>query len=171
MSNFQQYHGQIKLHLIRWWWLWKKRLKSDGHQFHQYQQNKQAPLISTHWTSLHYLDSNQSLLSYSLTLCCCWWRSSKYQCYCLYLTRARTQKVSLKKSIHYTTHAIYYTTLPLHHPCCLFWKIFLNQGQYKIQNTIVDYFLLSINKVLSIIWSFKHDCKYNLNIIQIKQMT
>jgi hypothetical protein len=27
--------------------LWKESLKSDGHQFHQYQQNEQTALIST----------------------------------------------------------------------------------------------------------------------------
>ena len=30
--------------------LWKESLKRYGQQFHQYQQNKQPPLISTHWT-------------------------------------------------------------------------------------------------------------------------
>jgi hypothetical protein len=30
--------------------LWKERLNSHGQQFHQYQQNKQSPLILSHWT-------------------------------------------------------------------------------------------------------------------------
>jgi hypothetical protein len=30
--------------------LWKESLNSDGQQFHQYQQNKQSPLIVTHLT-------------------------------------------------------------------------------------------------------------------------
>ena len=30
--------------------LWKESLNSDGHQFHQYQQNKQSPLILTELT-------------------------------------------------------------------------------------------------------------------------
>jgi hypothetical protein len=30
--------------------LWKERLNRDGHQFHQYQQNKQSPLILTELT-------------------------------------------------------------------------------------------------------------------------
>ena len=30
--------------------LWKEYLNSDGQQFHQYQQNKQSPLILSHWT-------------------------------------------------------------------------------------------------------------------------
>jgi hypothetical protein len=30
--------------------LWKERLKIDGQQFHQYQENEQSPLILTHWT-------------------------------------------------------------------------------------------------------------------------
>ena len=29
---------------------YEKSLNSDGHQFHQYQQNEQSPLILTHWT-------------------------------------------------------------------------------------------------------------------------
>ena len=28
-------------------WLWKESLSSDGHQFNQYQQNKQSPLLRT----------------------------------------------------------------------------------------------------------------------------
>jgi len=32
---------------------WKESLNSDGQQFHQYQQNKQSPLIVTHWTQKH----------------------------------------------------------------------------------------------------------------------
>jgi hypothetical protein len=28
----------------------KESLNSNGNQFHQYQQNKQSPLILTHWT-------------------------------------------------------------------------------------------------------------------------
>ena len=28
----------------------KESLNSDGQQFHQYHQNKQSPLILTHWT-------------------------------------------------------------------------------------------------------------------------
>jgi hypothetical protein len=31
-------------------WVWKESLKSDGHQFHQYQQNKQSPLNLTELT-------------------------------------------------------------------------------------------------------------------------
>ena len=31
-------------------WLWKESLNSDSHQFHQYQQNKQSPLILTEVT-------------------------------------------------------------------------------------------------------------------------
>ena len=27
----------------------KERLNSNGHQFHQYQQNKHSPLILSHW--------------------------------------------------------------------------------------------------------------------------
>jgi hypothetical protein len=30
--------------------LWKENFNSDGQQFHQYQQNEQSPLVSTHWT-------------------------------------------------------------------------------------------------------------------------
>ena len=30
--------------------LWKESLNSDGHQLHQYQQNKQSPLILTELT-------------------------------------------------------------------------------------------------------------------------
>ena len=30
--------------------VWKESLKHDGPQFHQFQQNKQSPLILTHWT-------------------------------------------------------------------------------------------------------------------------
>jgi len=30
--------------------LWKERLKSDGQQFHQHQQNEQPPPTLTHWT-------------------------------------------------------------------------------------------------------------------------
>ena len=30
--------------------LWKESLNSDGHQFHQYQQNEQAPLVLTELT-------------------------------------------------------------------------------------------------------------------------
>ena len=30
--------------------LWKERLNSDGHRFHQYQQNEQPPLILTKLT-------------------------------------------------------------------------------------------------------------------------
>ena len=29
---------------------WKENLNSDGHQFHQYQQNEQSPLILTELT-------------------------------------------------------------------------------------------------------------------------
>jgi hypothetical protein len=41
--------------LCCWCWLtehkiWKESLNSDGHQFYQYQQNKQSPLTLTHWT-------------------------------------------------------------------------------------------------------------------------
>ena len=32
---------------------WKDSLNSDGHIFHQYQQNKQSPLILMHWTHTH----------------------------------------------------------------------------------------------------------------------
>ena len=34
--------------------LWKESLNSDGHQFHQYQQNKQSPLILTemYWVNI-----------------------------------------------------------------------------------------------------------------------
>jgi hypothetical protein len=32
---------------IFWFKLWKENLNSDGHQFNQYQQNKQSPLILT----------------------------------------------------------------------------------------------------------------------------
>jgi len=31
-------------------WLWKERLNSDDHHFHQYQQNKQSPFILTELT-------------------------------------------------------------------------------------------------------------------------
>ena len=30
--------------------IWKDSVYSDGQQFQQYQQNKQSPLSSTHWT-------------------------------------------------------------------------------------------------------------------------
>jgi len=33
--------------------LWKENLKNDGHQFHQYQQNEQSPLILTELTAEH----------------------------------------------------------------------------------------------------------------------
>jgi len=39
--------GLVKLVL---WVFWKEIIYSDGHQFHQYQQNEQSPLILTHWT-------------------------------------------------------------------------------------------------------------------------
>ena len=32
--------------------IWKESLNSDGQQFHQYQQSKQLPLISNHWTEI-----------------------------------------------------------------------------------------------------------------------
>ena len=35
--------------------LWKKRLKSDGQQFHQYQQNEQPPPTLTHWTQTYHM--------------------------------------------------------------------------------------------------------------------
>ena len=31
-------------------WLWKESFNSDGKQYHQYQQNKQSPLTSNHYT-------------------------------------------------------------------------------------------------------------------------
>jgi hypothetical protein len=31
-------------------YLWQESLNSDGKQLHQYQQNKQPPFISNHWT-------------------------------------------------------------------------------------------------------------------------
>jgi hypothetical protein len=30
--------------------IWKESVYSDGQQFQQYQQNKQSPISSTHWT-------------------------------------------------------------------------------------------------------------------------
>ena len=30
--------------------MWNESLNRDGHQFHQYQQNEQSPLILSHWT-------------------------------------------------------------------------------------------------------------------------
>ena len=30
--------------------LWRENLKSDGQNFHQYQQNEQSSLTLTHWT-------------------------------------------------------------------------------------------------------------------------
>jgi len=49
----------LSLNKMGWWMtfmfymymkLWKESLNSDVQQFHQYQQNKQSPLTSNHWT-------------------------------------------------------------------------------------------------------------------------
>ena len=37
--------------------LWKESLNSDGHQFNQYQQNKQSPLILTELMTEHKQDN------------------------------------------------------------------------------------------------------------------
>ena len=37
----------------------KESLNSDGQQYHQYQQNNQSPLTSTHWTEIQVLTWNR----------------------------------------------------------------------------------------------------------------
>jgi hypothetical protein len=47
--QFHQYQQNKQSPLIITHWTKKESLNSNGHQFHQYQQNKQSPLLITHW--------------------------------------------------------------------------------------------------------------------------
>ena len=50
MSNISAiFMSRTSLQIITNKKLWKESFKSDGQQFHQYQQNEQWPLTSTHW--------------------------------------------------------------------------------------------------------------------------
>jgi hypothetical protein len=43
--------------------LWKESLNSDGHQFHQYKQNEQSPLVLTELNDKHVAELNPSMES------------------------------------------------------------------------------------------------------------
>jgi hypothetical protein len=64
-----QYQQNKQSPLILSHWTQKESLNSNGHQFHQYQQSKQSPLILTHWTQKRKLKQSMVTLRWEMIVC------------------------------------------------------------------------------------------------------